>query len=228
MREGWAKRFFVLSKDTLFYFLIPKLDMQGNLPLLGEERGQIKLSDVQDVMTTAADSECWYITITVSQLKKNSASGYLSTPVSQLFLRAPKASGQLWASAILNARDSIRSGTSPSASFRQLKSWQSKDLAGGFDSKSDRSVAAVAPFTMPVLTAGELRPVDEILPLATGTPASYLLGALVLLNAVLFGLGAVPSVIVGANITAILWYADIRRREYNENSVGKVCPYCTI
>ena len=104
MREGYAKRVFVLGRDTLYYYLLPQQDNQGFMPLLGDERGQIRLVDVQDV-TTGQDKDHIYLTVTVAQVKKRSASGILSLPVSSMFLRAPLTTGHLWARAILSARD---------------------------------------------------------------------------------------------------------------------------
>jgi len=220
MREGWAKRFFVLSKDTLFYYLIPKLDMQGNLPLLGEERGQIKLLDIQDVSINSGDADSWCLTITVSQLRKQSAAGYLSTPVSQLQLRAPRHSGQLWAQAILAARDSIRSGTSPSSSYRKVKRMTSSAKT---DDSTESVVAhsATASTALPKLTAGELRNVEEILPLEKSTPVVWMLAAVAVAFGVLFALD-VDRFSSALTCTVILaWFMDTRQRQYRFNSAAK-------
>lgn len=100
-REGWSRRWFVLDGSTLYYFLLPKDDLRGMCPLLGDERGQIKMSEVQNITNgaTIGDDEC-VIHMTVQQIKKV---GKLPLPsqVTEISLRAssPEA-GRLWTAAL--------------------------------------------------------------------------------------------------------------------------------
>jgi len=121
MREGWAKRWFVLGKHTLYYYLLPKTDASGYTPLLGDERGQIKLVDIQEVQAHARDKEYWYLTITVALVRKNTASQIFGSQVSQLVLRTPTETGQLWMDAIITARDAAKSSASPGRGGTALK-----------------------------------------------------------------------------------------------------------
>ncbi len=124
MREGWAKRWFVLGKHALHYFLLPKPDSQGFSPLLGDERGQIKWSDFLDVEVNGHDKDYCYLTLKVQGIRKNSTSGILSNKVEQVQIRSPAEVGQLWFNALSKACESGKEerGSPTRATPRRLNS----------------------------------------------------------------------------------------------------------
>jgi len=67
-KAGWAKRFFVLSSSTLWYFLLPKRGVKGDAAsLLGDYRGHIRVVDIKSMK-----AEDDLITLQCGDIKKNS------------------------------------------------------------------------------------------------------------------------------------------------------------
>lgn len=105
IRDGWAKRWFILDGDTLYYFLLPKDDIRGMCPLLGEERGQIKMCDVDSVVS---EEDNWIIHMTMRQIKKSAVLS-LNSSSTEIRLRASsKEAGRMWYDALLKASMAAR------------------------------------------------------------------------------------------------------------------------
>ncbi len=99
-RDGWAKRWFILDGDTLYYFLLPKDDIRGMCRLLGEERGQIKMCDVDAVRS---EEDHWVIHMTMRQIKKSTVLSMNSSSTEIRLRASSKEAGKMWYDALLKA-----------------------------------------------------------------------------------------------------------------------------
>jgi len=168
MREGWAKRFFVLGKNSLYYFLLPKTDGTGYAPLLGDERGYIKLTDIQEVNFHARDSNYWYLNIEVAAVRKNTPAQYFNknNQISQVQVRTPAESGQLWLDALVKARDEAKSAAAASGSPKSTSSLRkSQNRDGDSQSQVDVDVPLKSPTASQAPTPSQPKVVEAPPPL---------------------------------------------------------------
>jgi len=249
MREGWAKRFFVLGKHTLYYYLMPKTDTSGYTPLLGDERGQIKLADIQDVIS-GQDKDYFVLTMTVASVRKNNPSQYFGKDVSQVQLRIPSETGQLWMNAIVNARNATKGCNSPNRSMRKAPTDDSSRTIASYPSNATVTTLPgehepSSPITMlrpdPALhrDAHQVRyldtiPLEESFPLSHSVPISPFLLGLLVLNAVCFAhysrlqaqvprwTSLIPGYVYGlANVIIIYFYWSLRGRNQDHDRIAR-------
>lgn len=104
VKGGWSKRFFVLSCHTLYYYLMPKsrTNKGENTSLLGDERGQIKISNIHTIQVLESDEGC-VIKLGCGDIKKR---GITQSSNTNIDLRASTAElGRKWADILRKVRD---------------------------------------------------------------------------------------------------------------------------
>mmetsp|Transcript_6765 Transcript_6765/g.12504 ORF Transcript_6765/g.12504 Transcript_6765/m.12504 type:complete len:758 (+) Transcript_6765:442-2715(+) len=198
-KGGWCQRFFVLSSSTLYYFRMPRRSTNGeNSGLLGDERGQIKVGNIQNIRNTDSN-EGSLIHLECDDIKKKALTQSSTTSI--VLRAASPGQAHKWAHMIRSARDQYRQAKdrggrlldgyiSQSAyeSLGQGSGAQATALSAKERTDLDSGIALrtlIEKQVMPLITAGaDLVHVTE--PRATHIDPYFALSLLVLINASCF------------------------------------------
>ncbi|KAH9257304.1 hypothetical protein BASA81_004461 [Batrachochytrium salamandrivorans] len=221
-REGWAKRFFVLSKHALHYYITAKTDRQGYTPLLGEERGQIKLTDLLDCKFIGQDREFCFIQLDVKSVRKQNPSGMFQFSVDQVNLRTPVDSGQLWFNALKANVGGGGSGSPMSSSNSALLARAPSAVATVATAAAAEDAAKKRPLPLPTssFTAAATRPPHPLLlddfPPSAKVPVPVFLVLLVALP-LIPELPLVYALLL--DLVVCLAFVDLKKREMAYNAL---------
>lgn len=224
-REGWAKRFFVLSKHALHYYITAKTDRQGYTPLLGEERGQIKLTDLLDCKFIGQDRDFCFIQLDVKNVRKQNPSGMFQFSVDQVNLRTPVDSGQLWFNALKanvggggSPTFSPTSASSSSALLSRAPSTMAASTASTNAAADDGAKKRPLPLPAPSFTATTRPLLLEDFPPSAKVPVPVFLVLLVALP-LIPELPILYALLL--DLAVCLAFVDLKKREMAYNALAR-------